>query len=203
MKIKALLDRIDQFLLTIFKWLCVTLFVILTIIITGNVFVRYVPVMSLHWLDEIVELSFAWMVFFGSAAVWILKGHFSAGDWISRLLHNPRAKAAYRLIVDLITFVFIAVFFLVLQTALQSSHGSHGGFRVSQKSHICLHADFVGYHGLVFPTIHHRGTCSDNHAEKGIGAGLPQFLEPRPRRLYVRGQALTRNTFIYPRRRPP
>jgi len=111
MKIKALLDRIDQFLLTIFKWLCLTLLVILTIIITGNVFVRYVPVMSLHWLDEIVELSFAWMVFFGSAAVWILKGHFSAGDWISRLLHNPRAKAAYRLIVDLITFVFIAVFF--------------------------------------------------------------------------------------------
>ncbi len=111
MKIKALLDRIDQFLLTVFKWLCVILFVILTIIITGNVFVRYVPVMSLHWLDEIVELSFAWMVFFGSAAVWILKGHFSAGDWISRLLHNPRAKAVYRLIVDLITFVFIAVFF--------------------------------------------------------------------------------------------
>ena len=111
MKTQAALAKIDAFLIAIFKWLSVTLFVILTLIITANVFVRYVPVMSLHWLDEIVELSFAWMVFFGSAAVWILKGHFSAGDWIGKLLKNPRARAAYRLVVDLIAFAFIAVFF--------------------------------------------------------------------------------------------
>lgn len=111
MKAKALLEKIDRVFLAVFKWLCVSLFALLTIIITANVFVRYVPVMSLHWLDEIVELAFAWMVFFGSAAVWILKGHFSAGDWISRLLRDPRAKAVYRLIVDLIAFAFIAVFF--------------------------------------------------------------------------------------------
>ncbi|MDP2792389.1 MAG: TRAP transporter small permease subunit [Rectinemataceae bacterium] len=111
MKVKAVLDRIDRIFLAIFKWISVTLFVVLTLIITANVFVRYVPIISLHWLDEIVELSFAWMVFFGSAAVWILKGHFSAGDWIGKLLKNPRARAAYRLLVDLISFAFIAVFF--------------------------------------------------------------------------------------------
>ena len=111
MKLKAVLDRIDRIFLFIFKWISVTLFVVLTLIITANVFVRYVPIMSLHWLDEIVELSFAWMVFFGSAAVWILKGHFSAGDWIGTLLKNPRARAAYRLVVDLIAFAFIAIFF--------------------------------------------------------------------------------------------
>ncbi len=111
MNAKAVFDAIDAVFLFIFKWISVTLFVLLTLIITANVFVRYVPVMSLHWLDEIVELSFAWMVFFGSAAVWILKGHFSAGDWIGKLLKNPRARAAYRLIVDLIAFAFIAVFF--------------------------------------------------------------------------------------------
>jgi len=111
MKAKAILDRIDRILLFVFKWISVTLFVVLTLIITANVFVRYVPIVSLHWLDEIVELSFAWMVFFGSAAVWILKGHFSAGDWIGKLLKNPRARAAYRLVVDLIAFAFIAIFF--------------------------------------------------------------------------------------------
>lgn len=111
MKAKAILDRIDRILLFVFKWISVTLFVVLTLIITANVFVRYVPIISLHWLDEIVELSFAWMVFFGSAAVWILKGHFSAGDWIGKLLKNPRARAAYRLVVDLIAFAFIAIFF--------------------------------------------------------------------------------------------
>lgn len=111
MKAKAVFDRIDAVFLFIFKWISVTLFVVLTLIITANVFVRYVPIISLHWLDEIVELSFAWMVFFGSAAVWILKGHFSAGDWIGKLLKNPRARAAYRLVVDLIAFAFIAIFF--------------------------------------------------------------------------------------------
>ena len=111
MKSKAIWEKIDRFFLTIFKWLCVSLFVVLTIIITANVFVRYVPIISLHWLDEIVELAFAWMVFFGSAAVWILRGHFSAGDWIGRLLKSPKAKALNRLLVDIITFVFIAIFF--------------------------------------------------------------------------------------------
>ena len=111
MKAKVILDRTDRIFLFIFKWISVTLFVVLTLIITANVFVRYVPIVSLHWLDEIVELSFAWMVFFGSAAVWILKGHFSAGDWIGKLLKNPRARAAYRLVVDLIAFAFIAIFF--------------------------------------------------------------------------------------------
>jgi len=111
MKAKALFDMIDAVFLFVFKWISVTLFVVLTLIITANVFVRYVPIVSLHWLDEIVELSFAWMVFFGSAAVWILKGHFSAGDWIGKLLKNPRARAAYRLVVDLIAFAFIAIFF--------------------------------------------------------------------------------------------
>lgn len=111
MKTKAIWESIDHFFLTLFKWLCVTLFVVLTLIITANVFVRYVPIMSLHWLDEIVELAFAWMVFFGSAAVWILKGHFSAGDWIGHFIKSPRIKALYRLLVDLITFIFIAIFF--------------------------------------------------------------------------------------------
>ncbi len=111
MKLARALAAIDAFLVACFKWLCVVLFVVLTLIITANIFVRYVPVMSLHWLDEIVELSFAWMVFFGSAAVWILKGHFSAGDWISKLIKNPKWIAFYRLVVDCISFAFIAIFF--------------------------------------------------------------------------------------------
>lgn len=111
MKLSRLLAAIDAGLVACFKWLCVILFAVLTLIIAANVFVRYVPIMSLHWLDEIVELSFAWMVFFGSAAVWILKGHFSAGDWISKRIKRPRGKAFYRLAVDCISFVFMAIFF--------------------------------------------------------------------------------------------
>jgi len=104
-------DKIDGVLTTVFKWICVTLFAALTLIITANIFLRYVPIGSMNWMEEIVELSFAWMVFFGAAAVWIAKGHFSAGDWIGKRLKNPRLRAAYRLLVDVVAAGFIAVFF--------------------------------------------------------------------------------------------
>jgi len=121
MKGKAFFEVLDRALVSLFKWICVTLFVLLTLIITANVFVRYVPIISLHWLDEIVELAFAWMVFFGSAAVWILKGHFSAGDWIGKRLPGLRARAAYRLVVDLIASIFIGVlFWYSLQLVIRS-----------------------------------------------------------------------------------
>ena len=52
MKLARALAAIDAFLVACFKWLCVVLFVVLTLIITANIFVRYVPVMvvaSLIW----------------------------------------------------------------------------------------------------------------------------------------------------------
>jgi TRAP-type C4-dicarboxylate transport system permease small subunit len=111
MKLSAALKKIDDVVLAVLKWITITVFAAITLILTANVFVRYVPIMSLHWLDEIVELLFAALVFYGAAAVWILKGHFSAGDWIGKLFKNPRAKSAVRLIVDLVSLGFIAVFF--------------------------------------------------------------------------------------------
>jgi TRAP-type C4-dicarboxylate transport system permease small subunit len=110
MKASLVFGKIDAIFLAVLKWLTIAVFVALTLILSANVFVRYVPIISLHWLDEIVEMLFAALVFYGAAAVWILKGHFSAGDWIGKRLKNPRAKSALRLVIDLISFFFIAVF---------------------------------------------------------------------------------------------
>lgn len=49
----------------------VTLFVVLTAIITANVLLRIFPITSLHWMDEIVEMCFAGLVFYGAAGVWM------------------------------------------------------------------------------------------------------------------------------------
>ena len=46
-------------------------------------FVRFFPVVSLHWFDEIIELLYAYLVFYGAAALWITREHLSVGDWIS------------------------------------------------------------------------------------------------------------------------
>lgn len=129
MKETATLKKIDDIAILVIKIITIAVFVCLILILTGTVFfrlmadlakrltdaqsplVRFVPVVSMHWTDEIVELLFAALVFYGAAGGWILKGHFSAGDWIGKRMKNPRARAAYRLVVDLIAASFIGIFF--------------------------------------------------------------------------------------------
>jgi TRAP-type C4-dicarboxylate transport system permease small subunit len=65
----------------------------------------------MHWFDEIVELLYAALVFYGAAVVWITHSHFSVGDWISKYLKKTWAKFAYRLILELLSLVFAIVFF--------------------------------------------------------------------------------------------
>ena len=60
---------IDRALLNILKAVAIVVFVCLTVLISANVFVRFFPVVSLHWFDEIVELIFAALVFYGAAAL--------------------------------------------------------------------------------------------------------------------------------------
>ena len=69
------------------------------------------PVTSMHWFDEIVELCFAALIFYGAASLWASGGHFSVGDWISPRLPYKRLKNAYRLLVDLLSLAFLWVFF--------------------------------------------------------------------------------------------
>ncbi len=66
---------------------------------------------SLHWFDEIVELCFAALVFYGAAALWARGGHFSVGDWLSKRLPSHFARVFYRLLVSIFSLIFIAVFF--------------------------------------------------------------------------------------------
>ena len=129
MKAPDTLQKIDDAVLTVIKVITIILFIALTLLLSANVvfrqlanlaqglmsikspLLRYVPVISISWLEEIQDIVFGALVFYGAAGVWILKGHFSAGDWIGKRLKNPRTHAAYRLLVDVIAFAFIAIFF--------------------------------------------------------------------------------------------
>lgn len=70
-----------------------------------------IPIGSMHWFDEIVEMCFAAMIFYGSASLWAVKGHFCVGDWISPRIRNFRTGSAYRLLTALLGTAFMAVFF--------------------------------------------------------------------------------------------
>lgn len=111
MKITSILEKADKALVTALKCITTTLFILLTLILTANIIGRFLPIISLQWLDEIVELFFAAMVFYGAAAVWISKGHFSAGNWIEKRLKSARAGILYRMLLELAALVFIVVFF--------------------------------------------------------------------------------------------
>lgn len=103
---------VDRVILRVLKVITITSFIILTILISANVFVRFVPIASLHWFDEIIELVYAYLVFYGAAALWITRGHISVGDWIgTKLIKNVRARHFYRMTIELFVLFFVGIFF--------------------------------------------------------------------------------------------
>jgi TRAP-type transport system small permease protein len=116
MTIMALLKRIDGIVLAALKTVTIACFVLLTVLITANVFVRFFPVASLHWFDEIIELLYAYLVFYGAAALWITRGHISVGDWIGgALVKHPRMRHFFRTVVETLVLLFVLIFFYYSQ----------------------------------------------------------------------------------------
>jgi TRAP-type transport system small permease protein len=108
----ASLRWIDKVILNALKAVTITAFILLTVLITANVFVRFFPVVSLHWFDEIIEMLYAYLVFYGAAALWITREHISVGDWLSgRILKNERARHLYGMIVESLVLCFVVIFF--------------------------------------------------------------------------------------------
>lgn len=106
----GLLRSIDKVILKLLKALTIVIFVILTILISANVFVRIFPIVSLHWFDEIIELLYAYLIFYGASALWITREHFGVGDWIEKRIRNIRMRHIYRLIIELFVLCFVAIF---------------------------------------------------------------------------------------------
>jgi TRAP-type transport system small permease protein len=105
------LKRMDKVILITLKVVTITSFVFLTLLISANVFVRFFPIASLHWFDEIIELLYAYLVFYGSAALWISHEHFGVGDWIGKRIKDRRMRSVYRIIIELLVLCFVVIFF--------------------------------------------------------------------------------------------
>ncbi len=110
-RIVKILAKADRILTVVLKCVTIVVFLALTAIVTVNILLRFFPITSLHWMDEIVEMSFAALVFYGAAGVWMVKGHFSVGDWFGALTKNERIRSAYRLLLELVTLLFAGVLF--------------------------------------------------------------------------------------------
>lgn len=100
----------DRVLLFSLRSICICCFSLLLLLLAGNVFVRYFPVTAFYWFDEVVEWMFAWMVFFGAAALWARGEHFRL-EWINEKLKGTRTGHLVAAAFELISLFFIFIFF--------------------------------------------------------------------------------------------
>jgi TRAP-type C4-dicarboxylate transport system permease small subunit len=100
----------DRVLIFILRAICVVCFSLLLLLLSGNVFVRYFPVTAFYWFDEVVEWMFAWMVFFGAAALWARDEHFKL-DWINERIKGTPRGHLFAAGLELISLFFLIIFF--------------------------------------------------------------------------------------------
>ncbi|MEJ2039506.1 MAG: TRAP transporter small permease [Desulfosarcinaceae bacterium] len=105
-----MLSAIDRGIVFTLRLVCVVCFILLLLLLSGNVFVRYFPVAAFYWFDEVVEWMFAWMVFFGAAALWARNEHFRL-EWISEKLKRRPAGHLLAAGLEIISLLFIVIFF--------------------------------------------------------------------------------------------
>jgi len=101
--------RIDRALEIVLRWMSIICMFVLVVLVCALVLIRFFPIMSMGWADEIVELAFAWMVFLGTAAVWRSHEHITI-DFIPQALAGTRAGRALEVVVGLLVLGFLAVF---------------------------------------------------------------------------------------------
>jgi TRAP-type C4-dicarboxylate transport system permease small subunit len=79
------------------------------ILVSAGIFVRFVPISSMGWADELIEMGFAWMVFLGATVLWKERTHFRV-DIVPNWLAGSEAGPKLDIALNLMNLVFFAVF---------------------------------------------------------------------------------------------
>lgn len=98
-------NKFNRVLSGFLRWGSVCCLLILFFLIAAGVFVRFVPVSSMGWADEIIELAFAWMVFLGASFLWGKRAHFRV-EALPEILGQSKGGFILQLILHLISLFF-------------------------------------------------------------------------------------------------
>ena len=114
----------DRGLALAMRTVCTAAFVVLIVLVTTLILIRFAPLFSLGWADEIVEMAFAWMTFLGAALLWRGRSHFRV-DLVPGLLAGTRTGQALEISLSLVSLIFFLVFtyegaVLTLRTGMPS-----------------------------------------------------------------------------------
>lgn len=99
----------EQALAQIMRWGSIGCLVGLLFFVSAGVFVRFVPISSMGWADEIIEFAFAWMIFLGAAVLWRARTHFYVEVLPKRLAGKPSGRVL-EILLSLCALVFLFVF---------------------------------------------------------------------------------------------
>ncbi|PKM67389.1 MAG: hypothetical protein CVU95_06670 [Firmicutes bacterium HGW-Firmicutes-2] len=126
------LIKIDKGITTTLQVICVSFLVILFTLLSLNVFVRFFPLFSMGWFDEIVELSFTCLSFFGAAYLWSQHEH-SRIDFLSEKFMGTKKEFVLELIISIIGLIFI--YFMVRYSLVLVSKATAWSpiFKISRK----------------------------------------------------------------------
>lgn len=101
--------QMDRGLADAMRGMCIAAFALLIVLVTTLILIRFAPLFSLGWADEIVEMAFAWLTFLGAAALWRTRSHFRV-DLIPSMLTGTRAGRILEIILSLMALAFFLVF---------------------------------------------------------------------------------------------
>ena len=101
--------KIDRVLIPILKWSSVFCLLALLVLIAAGIFVRFVPIGSMGWADEVIEWAFVYMVFMGSVVLWRERSHFRV-ELIPHWLAGTQGERALEGTLGLLSLVFFLVF---------------------------------------------------------------------------------------------
>jgi TRAP-type C4-dicarboxylate transport system permease small subunit len=106
---REIFKKVDKGLEVLLRWGSIICLVSLLSLVSAVVFVRFVPIASLGWSDEIIEFAFAWMVFLCAAALWRKGDHFSV-EVVTAWLRGSKAGFALKIFLNVLSFIFLLVF---------------------------------------------------------------------------------------------
>ena len=93
---------------SLLRWVATMSLLVLFWLILINVVARSFELAGFAWFDEVVRGSFAYMGFFGAAALWLKRDHFQV-DWLERVLPDGLARWALRSLVAVLSLGFLGV----------------------------------------------------------------------------------------------
>lgn len=106
---RDIFKRAERTLVHIMRWGSIVCLIGLLLFVSAGVFVRFVPVSSMGWADEIIEFAFAWMIFLGAAVLWRARTHFHV-EVLPKRLAGKASGRVLEILLCLCALVFLIVF---------------------------------------------------------------------------------------------